>query len=84
MLDLITGFNVPKLVTEAVWGMTFTPNISSFTSLTVNDTPFTATLPLTAMNRANGFGTRNSHRDEPFSGVADSASPTPSAWPDTM
>ena len=46
------GFIEPNPVTEAVCGIMLTPNISSRTSFTVNDTPFTATLPFTAMKRA--------------------------------
>src|ERR1700722_18164310 len=84
IFTLSPGFIEPNPVTEAVCGITFTPNISSFTSFTVNDTPFTATLPFPAMNRANGLGTRNVHRVDAFSAVADTASPTPSTWPETM
>ena len=55
----VAGRSEPKLVTEAVCGMMFTPKVSSATSLTVNDTPSTAMLPLTAMKRARAVGTRN-------------------------
>ena len=52
-------------------------------SFTVNDTPFTAILPFSAMKRDIGRDTRNRHRVEPFSGVAETAFPTPSTWPET-
>ena len=60
--------SVPNRVTAAVCGMMFTPKVSSATSLTVNDTPSTATLPLAAMKRARSAGTRKRQRVEPFSG----------------
>ena len=63
--------------------MMFTPKVSPRTSFTVNDTPSTATLPLTAMNRAISAGTRKTQRVEAFSGVAETAVPTPSTWPET-
>ena len=54
------GLRVPNPVTEAVWGMMFTPKVSPRTSFTVNDTPSTATLPLTAMKREMlGWDTEN-------------------------
>ena len=58
MFTVSFGFKVPNPVTEAVWGMMFTPKVSPRTSFTVNDTPSTATLPLTAMNRESAAGTR--------------------------
>src|ERR1700722_2323166 len=83
MLTGSFGLSVPNPVTEAVWGMMFTPKVSPRTSLTVNDTPSTATLPLTAMKRESEAGTRKFQRVEAFSGVADTAVPTPSTWPET-
>ena len=48
MFTLSPGCSVPKVVTEAVWGMMLTPNTSPTTSLTVRDTPSIATEPLGA------------------------------------
>ena len=60
-----------------------TPKVSSVTSLTVNDTPSTATLPLTAMKRARSRGRGSASGWSRVPAVADSASPTPSTWPET-
>ena len=81
---LARGAACRSAVTLSVCGMMFTPKVSPSTALTVNDTPSTATLPFTAMKRARACGTRKRQRVEPFSGVADSAVPTPSTWPETI
>src|SRR5579875_3642417 len=77
------GCNKPKVVTASVCGIIVTPNSAPSTALTVNETPSTAMLPFSAMNRASACGARKRQRVDWRSRSAASASPVPSTWPET-
>ena len=54
--------SAPNVVTFSVCGMTSTEKVSPSTSLTVSDTPSSATEPLGAMKRARSCGARSIKR----------------------
>ncbi len=83
-IDLLPGFERAEGRDLGVCGMMLTPKRVPSTSLTVSETPSSATEPLGAMKRARIRRRLNVMRMDSPSGVTLTTSAMPSTWPVTM